>query len=39
LNGLGFEDQTRVFRDLLRIPYDHVVMIVRNSQLTGARAI
>jgi len=30
LNGLGFEVQTRVFHDLLRIPYDHVVMIARN---------
>jgi hypothetical protein len=31
MNGLGFEVETRVFHDLLRIPYDHVVMIARNE--------
>ena len=38
LDGLDFDVQTRIFHDRLRIPYDHVVMIVRNSQPTGARA-
>jgi SAM-dependent methyltransferase len=32
LNGLGFDVETRVFHDLLRIPYDHVVMIARNRE-------
>jgi SAM-dependent methyltransferase len=32
LSGLGFDLQTRVFNDLLRIPYDHFVMIARNAQ-------
>ena len=32
LNGLGFDVETRVFHDRLRIPYDHVVMIARNSR-------
>jgi ubiquinone/menaquinone biosynthesis C-methylase UbiE len=31
LNGLGFDVQTRIFNDLLRIPYDHFVMVVRNA--------
>lgn len=31
LNGLGFEIQARIFNDLLRIPYDHFVMVVRNA--------
>jgi ubiquinone/menaquinone biosynthesis C-methylase UbiE len=31
LSGLGFDVQTRVFNDLLRIPYDHFVMVVRNA--------
>lgn len=31
LSGLGFEIQTRIFDDLLRIPYDHFVMIARNT--------
>jgi SAM-dependent methyltransferase len=31
LNGLGFDVQTRIFNDLLRIPYDHFVMIARNA--------
>jgi ubiquinone/menaquinone biosynthesis C-methylase UbiE len=31
LNGLGFDIQTRLFNDLLRIPYDHFVMIARNA--------
>jgi SAM-dependent methyltransferase len=30
LNGLKFDVQTRIFNDLLRIPYDHFVMIARN---------
>jgi ubiquinone/menaquinone biosynthesis C-methylase UbiE len=30
LNGLGFDIKTRVFNDLLRIPYDHFIMIARN---------
>jgi SAM-dependent methyltransferase len=32
LSGLGFDLQTRIFNDLLRIPYDHFVMIARNAQ-------
>ena len=32
LASLGFDVQTRVFSDLLRIPYDHFVMIARNAQ-------
>jgi SAM-dependent methyltransferase len=31
LSGLGFDVQTRVFNNLLRIPYDHFVMIARNA--------
>lgn len=31
LNGLGFDVQTYVFHDLLRIPYDHLVMIARKA--------
>lgn len=31
LSGLGFEIQTRIFDDLLRIPYDHFIMIARNT--------
>jgi SAM-dependent methyltransferase len=31
LNGLGFDVQTRIFHDLLRIPYDHFVMVARNA--------
>jgi SAM-dependent methyltransferase len=31
LNGLGFDIETRVFHDLLRIPYDHFIMIARNA--------
>jgi SAM-dependent methyltransferase len=31
LGGLGFDIQTRVFNNLLRIPYDHFVMIARNA--------
>ncbi|MFB9265920.1 class I SAM-dependent methyltransferase [Bradyrhizobium erythrophlei] len=31
LNGQGFDVQTRVFHDLLRIPYDHIVMIARHG--------
>jgi SAM-dependent methyltransferase len=29
--GLGFNVQTRIFNDLLRIPYDHFVMVARNT--------
>ena len=32
LNGLRFDLQTRIFHDLLRIPYDHFIMIARNVQ-------
>jgi SAM-dependent methyltransferase len=31
LSGLKFNIQTRIFDDLLRIPYDHFVMIARNA--------
>jgi ubiquinone/menaquinone biosynthesis C-methylase UbiE len=31
LGGLGFDVQTRIFDDLLRIPYDHFIMIARNT--------
>jgi SAM-dependent methyltransferase len=31
LNGLEFDIQTRIFGDLLRIPYDHFIMIARNA--------
>ena len=31
LVGLGFDVQTRVFSNLLRIPYDHFIMIACNS--------
>jgi SAM-dependent methyltransferase len=30
LEGQGFDIQTRTFHDLLRIPYDHFIMIARN---------
>jgi SAM-dependent methyltransferase len=30
LSDLGFEVQPRFFHDLLRIPYDHFVMVARN---------
>jgi hypothetical protein len=29
--GLGFDIQTRIFNNLLRIPYDHFVMIARHA--------
>lgn len=29
LNGLGFEVETHVFHNLLRIPYDHFIMVAR----------
>lgn len=29
LSGQGFDIQTRVFHDLLRIPYDHFIMVAR----------
>ena len=31
LSGLGFDIQTLLFHDLLRIPYDHFIMIARNA--------
>src|SRR5258708_6711271 len=31
LSGQGFDVQTQVFHDLLRIPYDHFIMIARNA--------
>lgn len=31
LDGLGLTVETRTFHDLLRIPYDHFVMIARRS--------
>lgn len=31
LSGLGFDLQTRVFHDMLRIPYDHFIMVARNA--------
>lgn len=31
LNGLNYEVQTRVFHDLLRIPYDHIVMTAHKG--------
>jgi ubiquinone/menaquinone biosynthesis C-methylase UbiE len=31
LDGLGLSVETRTFHDLLRIPYDHFVMIARRS--------
>jgi SAM-dependent methyltransferase len=31
LEGQGFDIQTRTFHDLLRIPYDHFIMIARND--------
>jgi ubiquinone/menaquinone biosynthesis C-methylase UbiE len=31
LNGLGFDVQTHIFNDLLRIPYDHFVMVIRSA--------
>ncbi len=31
LNGLDFDIRTRTFDDLLRIPYDHFIMIARNA--------
>ena len=31
LGGLGFDIQTRIFNDLLRIPYDHFIMIARST--------
>jgi ubiquinone/menaquinone biosynthesis C-methylase UbiE len=31
LSGLGFDIQTRIFNDLLRIPYDHFTMVARNA--------
>jgi ubiquinone/menaquinone biosynthesis C-methylase UbiE len=32
LDALGFDVQTRIFNDLLRIPYDHFVMIARTGR-------
>ena len=31
LGGLGFDIQTHIFNDLLRIPYDHFIMIARGT--------
>jgi SAM-dependent methyltransferase len=31
LSGLGFDIESRIFDDMLRIPYDHFVMIGRNA--------
>jgi ubiquinone/menaquinone biosynthesis C-methylase UbiE len=31
LNGTGLEVQTLLLNDLLRIPYDHIIMIARNA--------
>src|SRR5258708_6411639 len=31
LSGLGFDIQTRLFNDLLRVPYDHFIMIARTA--------
>ena len=31
LSGMGFDIQTRLFNDLLRVPYDHFIMIARNA--------
>lgn len=31
LRGLDFDIQTHIFHDLLRIPYDHFIMIARNA--------
>lgn len=31
LDGLGLNIQTRIFNDLLRIPYDHFTMTARNA--------
>jgi ubiquinone/menaquinone biosynthesis C-methylase UbiE len=31
LNGMGFDVQTLFLNDLLRIPYDHIIMIARNA--------
>ena len=32
MSGLGFDIETHVFHDLVRIPYDHFVMIARNAK-------
>jgi SAM-dependent methyltransferase len=31
LSGLGFDIQTKIFNDLLRIPYDHFIMMASNA--------
>jgi SAM-dependent methyltransferase len=31
LDGFGFEAQTHTYHDLLRIPYDHFIMVVRKA--------
>jgi ubiquinone/menaquinone biosynthesis C-methylase UbiE len=31
LNGMGFDVQTLFFNDLLRIPYDHIIMLARHA--------
>lgn len=35
LKGSGLEVQTRLFHDLLRIPYDHFAMTARQKQQSG----
>lgn len=32
MSGLGYDIQHRIFHDLLRVPYDHFVMVGRSSQ-------
>jgi SAM-dependent methyltransferase len=34
LNGRGLDIQTHFLNDLLRIPYDHIIMIARNASQT-----
>jgi SAM-dependent methyltransferase len=36
LQGLDFDIQTRIFHDLLRIPYDHFTMIARHAYRADA---
>jgi SAM-dependent methyltransferase len=37
LSGLGLEVKTSIFKDLLRIPYDHFVMDIRASRKQSPR--
>nr|WP_249804454.1 MULTISPECIES: class I SAM-dependent methyltransferase [unclassified Bradyrhizobium] len=32
MSGLGYDIQPRVFHDLLRVPYDHFVMVAQSAQ-------